>query len=93
MPDEQRHTLELIAHHLIVAVRPLIDAGSSLGAFMRLMARIGFFASDIPQPYRDLATSVQDAATALEAVPAEPDVEELLALLQKVKAVYDAIQG
>jgi hypothetical protein len=92
MSDEPRHTLELIARHLITAARPLIEAGSSLGAFMRLMARIGFFASDVPQPYRDLATTVGDAAAALEAVSAEPGAEELLALLDKARAVYDAIQ-
>ena len=48
MPDDQKHTLELLASHLINAVQPLVDAASSRGAFVRLMSRIGFFASDIP---------------------------------------------
>jgi hypothetical protein len=92
MADEQRHTLELIAGHLIKAAEPLIEAGSSLGAFMRLMGRIGFFAGDIPPPYRALATSVGDALTALENVPASPSLQDLLTLLGKAKAVYDAVQ-
>jgi hypothetical protein len=47
MPDDRRHTLELVARHLIRAVHPLIEAGASRGAFMRLMSRLGFFASDL----------------------------------------------
>jgi hypothetical protein len=93
MADQQRHTLELIAHHLIVAARPLIDAGTSLGAFMRLMARIGFFARDVPPSYQQLATTVGDAVGALETLPDSPSAQDLLALLEKTKAVYDAIGG
>jgi hypothetical protein len=59
---------------------------------MRLMGRIGFFAGDIPPPYRALATSVGDALTARENVPASPSLQDLLALLGKGKAVYDAVQ-
>jgi hypothetical protein len=92
MAEEQRHTLELIAHHLIAAARPLIEARRSLGAFMRLMARIGFFAGDIPPPYHQLATTVSDAAAALEGMPPTPSAEDLFAVLQKAKGVYDAIR-
>ena len=92
MADEQRHTLELIARHLIRAAQPLVDAGTSLGAFMRLMNRIGFFASDIPAPYQQLATTVSDAANALQALPASPTLQDLLALLDKGKAVYEAVR-
>jgi hypothetical protein len=93
MPDDQSHTLELIARHLITAVRPLTEAATSLGAFMRLMARIGFFASDVPPPYHQLGTTVGDAVTALENLPPSPGLQDLLALLQKAKDVYVAIQG
>jgi hypothetical protein len=93
MADDQSHTLELIAGHLITAVRPLTEAATSLGAFMRLMARIGFFASDVPPPYHQLATTVGDAVAALENLPPSPDMQDLLAVLEKAKAVYDSIQG
>jgi Family of unknown function (DUF6603) len=92
MADEERHTLALIAGHLIKAAEPLIEAGSSLGAFMRLMARIGFFVSDAPPPYQALATSVGDGLTAIENLPASPSLQDLLALLDKAKAIYDAVQ-
>ncbi|HEU5077596.1 MAG TPA: DUF6603 domain-containing protein [Opitutaceae bacterium] len=92
MAEDSKPTLQLIAQHLIAAAQPLIEAGSSLGAFMRLMARIGFFASDIPQVYRQLATTVGDAASAVENLPASPSLQDVLALLQKAKAIFDAIQ-
>src|SRR4051812_10563450 len=93
MADEQRHTLESIARHLILAAAPLIEAANSLGTFMRLMGRIGFFASDVPAPYQQLATSVDNALTAVETMPASPSLQDILALLEKPKAVYDAVQG
>ena len=44
MADEQQHTLALIADHPITAAQPLIEAATSLGAFMRLMGRINWWA-------------------------------------------------
>ena len=64
MADPQS-TLKLVAHHLIAAARPLIDASTSPGAFGLLMGRIGFFASDIPAPYQQLASTVSDAESAV----------------------------
>jgi hypothetical protein len=93
MPDDRRHTLELVARHLIRAAHPLIEAGASRGAFMRLMSRLGFFASDLPAPYAQLATTVSDAATALETLSRPPSFQDLAGLLEKAKAVHDAIQG
>jgi hypothetical protein len=92
MAEDQRHTIELVAHHLIRAVQPLADAGTSRGAFMRLMARIGFFASDIPSPYAQLATTIGDASTALDTLPRPPSLQDLMNLLDKSRAVYGAIQ-
>ena len=89
---DDHHTLELIGRHLIKAVEPLIEAGGSLGAFMRLMGRIGFFASDIPPPYQALANSVSDARDALNALSDDPSLTDILTLLEKAKGVYDAIQ-
>ena len=74
-------------------MQPLVDAASSRGAFVRLMSRIGFFASDIPAPYAALATTVGDAVTALESLPRPPSLQDLTGLLAKTKAVYDAIQA
>ena len=92
MADEQRPTLEVIASHLIRAVEPLVDAASSPGAFARLMARIGFFASDIPAPYAQLASAIGDASDALDRLPRPPSPQDLAGLLQKAKSIYAAIQ-
>lgn len=92
MAEEQSHTLQLIARHFIIAAQPLIDAGNSRGAFMRLMARIGFFASDLPPVYQQLGSTVGDAVTALENLPDSPSLQDLLNLLQKAKGIYDAVQ-
>jgi hypothetical protein len=89
---DDRHTLELIGRHLIKAVEPLIEAGGSLGAFMRLMGRIGFFASDIPPPYQALANSVRNARDAVTALADDPSLQDILTLLKKAKDVHDAIQ-
>ena len=92
MADDQRHTLELIAHHLIVAAQPLVEAARSPGAFMRLLRRLGFEVSDIPAPYQALASTVADAVDALESLPDPPSLDVLGQLLAKAKAIHDGIQ-
>jgi hypothetical protein len=92
MADDQRHTLELIARHLIVAAQPLVDAAGSAGAFMRLLWRLGFEVSDIPAPYQALANTVADAVHALENLPDAPSLDDLRQLLARAKAIYDGIQ-
>jgi hypothetical protein len=92
MADDQRHTLELIARHLIVAARPLIDAGQSSGAFMRLMWRLGFSVSDVSPAFQQLATTVTDASHAIDSLPDPPSPQDLAHLLLKAKGIYEAIQ-
>lgn len=93
MANEQSHTLEVLARHLLSAVRPLTDAADSPGAFMHLMARLGFFVGDIPAPYQNLATDVRDAIDALENLSDSPSLQELLGLLQKSEKIYGDIQA
>jgi hypothetical protein len=90
---DDRHTFELIARHLIQAAEPLIEAGTSFGAFKRLMARLGFDATSLPPPYTALGTQVRAALTELEAFPAGPSLQQLLDLLNTCKNVYDAVQA
>ena len=65
MADEQRHTLELIASHLIKAAQPLIDAGGvarrvrAADVAHRLLRR-----RRSRRPTHALATAVGDAVTA-----------------------------
>ncbi len=93
MADEPRHTLAEIAHHLVVAATPLIEAGQSRGAFIRLMSRLGFFASDIPAPYAQLATQIGEAVDAVEALPDSPTMEDLEHLLDKAKGIFESIRA
>ncbi len=93
MADDARHTVELLARHLISAARPLVEAGQSLGDFKRLMARLGFGANDLPPAYAALATRVSSAVTNLEAIPASPTIDQVFDLLSDAKAVFDAIQN
>ena len=92
MADDS-HTFEIVARHLIRAAEPLIEAGSSFGAFKRLMARLGFGATSLPPPYAALATQIKAAITILEAFPAGPSLQQLLDLLNTCKGVFDAVQA
>ncbi|MDQ6830618.1 MAG: hypothetical protein M3081_17295, partial [Gemmatimonadota bacterium] len=90
---ESRHTFEVIARHLISATAPLIEASTSLGAFKRLMARLGFRANSIPAPYVALGANVQTAMNVLNTFPAAPSLSQLLALLKASKGIFDGIQN
>ena len=92
MADEPRHTIAEIARHLIVAASPLVDAGRSRGAFMRLMSRLGFFVAEIPAPFANLATTVSEAVDALEALSDDASLQDYLDLLDRAKGVFGAIQ-
>jgi hypothetical protein len=90
---QDRHTVELIARHFIAAARPLTEAAASPGLFRRMMARLGFSATGIAPAYATLATTVANAISAVEALPPSPSFEEVWALLDKAKGVYQAIDA
>ena len=84
---DQRHTIEVLARHLISAARPLVAAGSSFGAFKQLMARLGFDVTDLPPPYAAVATTVTNAVNRIETFPASPTLEQIIGLLADAKGV------
>ena len=91
-----RGTLATIARHLALAVQPLRDAVASEGAFKAFMYRLGWKVESLPPAYVALGGLVDDAATALaaiEASPDDPDLEAVLELLGKVRAIHQAIKG
>jgi hypothetical protein len=59
---------------------------------MRLLWRLGFSVSDVPPPFQQLATTVADAAHALDSLPDPPSPQDLAHLLQQAKGIYDAVQ-
>jgi hypothetical protein len=90
---DQRHTIEVLARHLISAARPLVAAGSSFGAFKQLMARLGFDVTDLPPPYAAVATTVTNAVNRIETFPASPTLEQIIGLLADAKGVFEAIRN
>jgi hypothetical protein len=90
---DQRHTLESIARHFIRAAAPLIDAGTSLANFQRLMGRLGFAATTIPAPFATLALNTRNAQLKVDGFPPGAPLADILALLNEAKGVFDSIQG
>lgn len=86
-------TLELIAHHLTLALRPLLDGLSDLPHFKQLMYRLGWKVTDLPPEYSNLAAAVDTAVTKFEALSDSPSPADVVGLLQAVKNAYLAIQG
>jgi hypothetical protein len=90
MADEQG-TFELITRHLVLAVEPLRRAVADLDSFRTLLRRLGWEASSIPQPYQDLAGTVDDAIGAIEALAADPDPSDVANALDLVRRLYEEI--
>jgi len=93
--SDQPGTLETIARHLALAVQPLRDAVADLTAFKRLMYRMGWNVQSLPPAYAALATLADDASTALAAIETSSGAAQLarvLDLLEKVRALYQAIK-
>ena len=92
--SDQPGTLETIARHLALAVRPLRDGVADLGAFKRLMYRLGWNVESLPASYQELGALVEEALdtlNAIEASPAEADISTVVTLLEKVRAIYRGI--
>ena len=86
-------TLELIAHHLTLALRPLLDGLSDLPHFKQLMYRLGWKVTNLPPEYSNLAAAVDTAVTKFEVLSDSPSPADVVGLLQAVKNAYLAIQG
>lgn len=86
-------TLELIGRHLTLALRPLLDGLSDLSHFKQLMYRLGWDVTDLPPQYTVLASAINTAVTKFETLSANPSPADISALLQAVKAAYEAIEG
>lgn len=89
--SENQGTLELVARHLSLAVKPLREAVSDTDNFMQLMYRLGWEVESLPPEYAHLGTAVDAAVQALDALGDEPSLEDVLNLLGKARDVYQAI--
>jgi len=86
-------TLELVARHLTLALRPLDDGVSDLPHFKQLMYRLGWSVEDLPPEYQTLSAAVKAAVAKLDTLGDSPSADDIAELLRDAKQVYDAIQG
>lgn len=91
--SENPGTLEQIARHLTLAIRPLREAISSPDNFMQFMYRLGWRVDSLPPEYANLGALVATTVQALEDLADEPSLEDVIALLDQAKEVYEAIQA
>jgi hypothetical protein len=80
-----------ITRNFVNALRPLERYVSSPQSFRQFLYRLGWNAASVPPEYLDLGARVAAAASDLEALADEPELEEVFALLEKVKDIYDRI--
>ena len=94
MTTPPRGTLATVARHLALAVRPLGAAVADVDAFRAFLYRLGWKAQSLPPSWAALGGLVDDVTTALDSIdasPNDPDLDAVLALLGKVRALHDAI--
>ncbi|HXL18884.1 MAG TPA: hypothetical protein VN961_15330, partial [Streptosporangiaceae bacterium] len=84
-------TWETITRNFVNALRPLAQYVSNPQSFRQFLYRLGWNAASIPPEYLDLGSRVASAAADLEALADQPSLTEVLALLGKVKDIYDRI--
>jgi len=89
--SDEKGTLQLVAEQMALAVRPLRYAVADADSFRAFMYALGWDVASLPPAYAALATAVDDALAAVDTLGTAPDVAQIQALLQKVRAVYDAI--
>ena len=84
-------TWEIIARSFVDALRPLERYVASPQSFRQLLYRLGWNAATIPPEYLDLGTRVAAVVSDLEALADEPELNDVLALLDKVRDIYDRL--
>lgn len=89
----ERGTLEVIAEHLALAMRPLEDAVASTDSFIQFMGRIGWTVSSLPPQWAALANAVRDVVSAVVALRESSSVANASAALQTVRTLSESVQG
>jgi hypothetical protein len=88
---EQRHTLAVVAGQIIEAARPLTESCRSIGAFKRMMSRLGFRPTALPPAFQQLADDVDDALRKLAAFPVNGSLADALTLLASAAKIFVTI--
>ena len=85
-------TFEQVARAMIDVLAPLRRALGSADAFQAFMLRLGWETTAIPPAYTVLGTTIAEAIQAVEALRDDASEREILTLLDKAKAAYQAIR-
>jgi hypothetical protein len=93
MSQPSNSTLQSIAKHLVLAIQPLKRAVSDMNSFQRFMRRLGWHVQSLPPAYQTLATQVDNAIDAFQALGENPELTEVLQVIGQVEQLYHAIQN
>lgn len=83
--------MRLIADHLAAALAPLDLAFRDADAFRILMWRLGWDVQGLPPEYAAAADKVAEAVAAAAALGDDPDLPAIIAAIEKVGTVYEAL--
>lgn len=86
-------TLQTLARHVAAAFAPLERAFSSLPAFQRLCAELGYRVTDLPPAFAALVAPAQALVQTLDALAEDATAGEVADLLARVVDVHDALGG
>jgi hypothetical protein len=86
-------TLQALGSLLTAALRPLRDALRDEESFKGFLYRLGWNASALPPEYTTLGSTIAAAADALETLGASPSADDILDLLHKAIAAFNAVQS
>src|SRR6478609_4680204 len=88
----EQNTFELLARHLMNALRPLALLGS-VGEYRQFMARLGYSVDTPPPSFTSLSLNANTAAGKVDVTAEGLPIKEALDLLALVKGLFDAIQN
>jgi len=91
--SDQESTFALLARHLALAVEPLRRAVDDLDSFRAFLFRLGWEPTELPASFRQLATAVDEALAAAEALGDDPDPDDVRAALGAVRDLYQALDA
>ena len=83
MSEAEKETLQIVAEHLVLALRPLSDGMTDLSSFQSLLLDLGWNPQNLPQDYVALARLV---ASTLDSLDGSPGV-----LLAKAQEIHTAL--
>lgn len=86
-------TLEKIARHLALAMKPLRASLEDVDSFRGFMLSLGWDATTMPPDFVNLLTQIDQVVQSIDALSSNPDIEDVLDLIEDVQQLYLAIKN